>query len=84
MICRNKERGEAALSKIQSTTGNQNVHLEVFCASFSIKCSFVSSFSFTSLFLCKVLFKGITYVIFGITTSVNPNMLYSMRLYDYQ
>jgi hypothetical protein len=77
MICRNKERGEAALSKIQSTTGNQNVHLEVFCASFSIKCSFVSSFSFTSLFLCKVLFKGIT-------TSVNPNMLYSMRLYDYQ
>ncbi|EEF38096.1 dehydrogenase/reductase SDR family member 12 [Ricinus communis] len=29
MVCRNKERGEAALSNIQSTTGNQNVHLEV-------------------------------------------------------
>ncbi|XP_024030896.1 dehydrogenase/reductase SDR family member 12 isoform X2 [Morus notabilis] len=29
MVCRNKERGEAALSKIQSATGNQNVHLEV-------------------------------------------------------
>ncbi|KAL4559081.1 hypothetical protein LXL04_031214 [Taraxacum kok-saghyz] len=29
MVCRNKERGEAALSKIISTTGNQNVHLEV-------------------------------------------------------
>ncbi|XP_050214995.1 uncharacterized protein LOC126666078 [Mercurialis annua] len=29
MVCRNKERGEAALSKIRSTTGNQNVHLEV-------------------------------------------------------
>ena len=29
LVCRNKERGEAALSKIQSTTGNQNVHLEV-------------------------------------------------------
>jgi dehydrogenase/reductase SDR family protein 12 len=30
MVCRNKERGEAALSEIQSTTGNKNVHLEVF------------------------------------------------------
>lgn len=29
MLCRNKERGEAALSKIQSATGNTNVHLEV-------------------------------------------------------
>lgn len=29
MICRNKERGEAALSQIKSTTGNPNVHLEV-------------------------------------------------------
>ncbi|KAK9270735.1 hypothetical protein L1049_026318 [Liquidambar formosana] len=29
MVCRNKERGEAALSKIQSMTGNQNVYLEV-------------------------------------------------------
>ena len=29
MVCRNKERGEAAQSKIQSTTGNSNVHLEV-------------------------------------------------------
>ncbi|PON96274.1 Short-chain dehydrogenase/reductase [Trema orientale] len=29
MVCRNKERGEAALSKIKSSTGNQNVHLEV-------------------------------------------------------
>ncbi|KAL3737130.1 hypothetical protein ACJRO7_025970 [Eucalyptus globulus] len=29
MICRNKERGEAALSLIKSTTGNPNVHLEV-------------------------------------------------------
>lgn len=30
MVCRSKERGEAALSKIQSTTGNPNVHLEVY------------------------------------------------------
>ncbi|XP_057974511.1 uncharacterized protein LOC131162245 isoform X5 [Malania oleifera] len=29
MVCRNKEKGEAALSEIQSMTGNQNVHLEV-------------------------------------------------------
>ncbi|OMO83960.1 Short-chain dehydrogenase/reductase SDR [Corchorus olitorius] len=29
MVCRNKERGEAALSKIQSSTGNPNVHLEI-------------------------------------------------------
>ncbi|PKI62371.1 dehydrogenase/reductase SDR family member 12 [Punica granatum] len=29
IICRNKERGEAALSQIKSTTGNPNVHLEV-------------------------------------------------------
>lgn len=46
MICRNKERGEAALSKIQSTTGNQNVHLEV-CdlSSVSEIKSFTSRFS---------------------------------------
>ena len=30
LVCRNKERGEAALSEIQSKTGNSNVHLEVF------------------------------------------------------
>ncbi|MQL96843.1 hypothetical protein Taro_029526 [Colocasia esculenta] len=29
MVCRSKERGEAALSKIQSSTGNPNVYLEV-------------------------------------------------------
>ncbi|XP_022143619.1 dehydrogenase/reductase SDR family member 12 isoform X2 [Momordica charantia] len=29
MVCRNKERGEAALSEIKSKTGNQNIHLEV-------------------------------------------------------
>ncbi|PPS06705.1 hypothetical protein GOBAR_AA13943 [Gossypium barbadense] len=29
MVCRNKEKGETALSKIQSSTGNPNVHLEV-------------------------------------------------------
>ncbi|WCJ43297.1 NAD(P)-binding Rossmann-fold superfamily protein [Euphorbia peplus] len=29
MVCRNKQRGEDALSKIQTKTGNQNVHLEV-------------------------------------------------------
>ncbi|CAK9309681.1 unnamed protein product [Citrullus colocynthis] len=29
MVCRNKERGEAALSEIKSKTGNQNVHLEI-------------------------------------------------------
>lgn len=29
MVCRNKEKGEAALSEIQSVTGNTNVHLEV-------------------------------------------------------
>ncbi|XP_030952161.1 dehydrogenase/reductase SDR family member 12 [Quercus lobata] len=46
MVCRNKERGEAALSKIQSTTGNQNVHLEV-CdlSSVSEIKSFASRFS---------------------------------------
>lgn len=30
MVCRSKERGEAARSKIQSMTGNENVYLEVF------------------------------------------------------
>lgn len=29
MVCRNKERGEAALSEIRSATGNRDVHLEV-------------------------------------------------------
>ncbi|KAG5544740.1 hypothetical protein RHGRI_017249 [Rhododendron griersonianum] len=29
MVCRSKERGEAARSKIQSMTGNENVYLEV-------------------------------------------------------
>ncbi|KAL9245064.1 hypothetical protein vseg_018759 [Gypsophila vaccaria] len=29
MVCRSKERGEAALSKIQSNTGNPNVYLEI-------------------------------------------------------
>ncbi|XP_039066587.1 dehydrogenase/reductase SDR family member 12 isoform X2 [Hibiscus syriacus] len=29
MVCRNMERGETALSKIQSSTGNPNLHLEV-------------------------------------------------------
>ncbi|MCD7457071.1 hypothetical protein HAX54_034055 [Datura stramonium] len=29
MICRNKERGEASLTKIHSVTGNKNVYLEV-------------------------------------------------------
>ncbi|KAG8075404.1 hypothetical protein GUJ93_ZPchr0006g45422 [Zizania palustris] len=29
MLCRNKERGEAALSQIKSKTGNSNVHLEI-------------------------------------------------------
>ncbi|RYR06440.1 hypothetical protein Ahy_B05g073776 isoform B [Arachis hypogaea] len=29
LVCRNKERGEAALSEIQTKTGNQNVHLEI-------------------------------------------------------
>ncbi|XP_057974508.1 uncharacterized protein LOC131162245 isoform X2 [Malania oleifera] len=46
MVCRNKEKGEAALSEIQSMTGNQNVHLEV-CDISSISGikSFVSKFS---------------------------------------
>lgn len=29
MLCRNKEKGEAALTKIQEVTGNKNVYLEV-------------------------------------------------------
>ncbi|KAJ3692041.1 hypothetical protein LUZ60_012391 [Juncus effusus] len=46
MVCRNKERGEAALSQIQSSTGNPNIHLEI-CDLSSIKGikSFVSQFS---------------------------------------
>uniref|UniRef100_A0A2P2J6W2 Dehydrogenase/reductase SDR family member 12 n=2 Tax=Rhizophora mucronata TaxID=61149 RepID=A0A2P2J6W2_RHIMU len=46
IVCRNKERGETALSQIRSTTGNQNVHLEV-CdlSSLSEIKSFASKFS---------------------------------------
>ncbi|KAL3845872.1 hypothetical protein ACJIZ3_003275 [Penstemon smallii] len=46
MVCRNKERGETALSEIQSTTGNKNVHLEVcdISSTSDIK-SFASRFS---------------------------------------
>lgn len=42
MICRSKERGEAALSEIKSKTGNQNVHLEVvlFQPPFTTACGF--------------------------------------------
>lgn len=29
MVCRNKERGEIAVSKVQSVTGNKNVYLEL-------------------------------------------------------
>ncbi|XP_066377798.1 uncharacterized protein [Miscanthus floridulus] len=29
MLCRNKERGEAALNQIRSKTGNANIHLEI-------------------------------------------------------
>ncbi|CAA7033308.1 unnamed protein product [Microthlaspi erraticum] len=46
MVCRNKERGQEALSKIQSSTGNQNVYLEV-CDLSSVNeiKSFASSFA---------------------------------------
>lgn len=44
MVCRNKERGEVALSEIQSATGNKNVFLEVFCL-------ILSSLIFAVLFL---------------------------------
>ncbi|XP_062099066.1 uncharacterized protein LOC133804981 [Humulus lupulus] len=46
LVCRNKERGEAALSHIKSSTGNENVHLEV-CdlSSVSDIKSFASRFS---------------------------------------
>ncbi|KAI3465430.1 hypothetical protein Pfo_022093 [Paulownia fortunei] len=46
MVCRNKERGEAALVEIQSATGNKNVYLEV-CdiSSISDVKSFASRFS---------------------------------------
>ncbi|CAL9771140.1 unnamed protein product [Musa acuminata subsp. burmannicoides] len=46
MVCRSKERGEAALSKIQLSTGNPNVHLEI-CDLSSINevQAFVSRFS---------------------------------------
>ncbi|KAI3915398.1 hypothetical protein MKW98_022356, partial [Papaver atlanticum] len=30
MVCRNKERGEAVVSKVQSATGNKNVYFECF------------------------------------------------------
>lgn len=42
MVCRSKERGEAARSKIQSTTGNKNVYLEVF----ALFCELVVSVAF--------------------------------------
>ncbi|OIV98815.1 hypothetical protein TanjilG_25061 [Lupinus angustifolius] len=29
LVCRNKERGEAALSEIQTRTGNENIYLEI-------------------------------------------------------
>ncbi|VFQ81470.1 unnamed protein product [Cuscuta campestris] len=50
MVCRNKERGEAALSQIRSTTGNANVFLEV-CdiSSVSDIKAFASRFSSTKL-----------------------------------
>ncbi|XP_031121561.1 dehydrogenase/reductase SDR family member 12 isoform X1 [Ipomoea triloba] len=50
MVCRNKERGEAALSKIKSATGNKNVYLEV-CdiSSVSDVKSFTSRLSSTNL-----------------------------------
>lgn len=38
MVCRSRERGEAALSKIRSTTGNPNIHLEVYCLKFLFLC----------------------------------------------
>ncbi|GAB2270227.1 hypothetical protein Dimus_005133 [Dionaea muscipula] len=46
MVCRNKERGEAAVSKIQSMTGNRTVYLEI-CDLSSIGAikSFASEFS---------------------------------------
>ncbi|KAJ4733710.1 NAD(P)-binding Rossmann-fold superfamily protein [Rhynchospora pubera] len=46
MVCRNKERGEAAQSQIQSNTGNPNIHLEI-CDLSSVKDirTFVSHFS---------------------------------------
>ncbi|EPS60360.1 hypothetical protein M569_14443 [Genlisea aurea] len=46
MVCRNKERGETALSEIQSATGNKNVYLEL-CdvSSISDVKSFASRFS---------------------------------------
>ncbi|CAA2934702.1 Hypothetical predicted protein [Olea europaea subsp. europaea] len=46
MVCRDKERGEAAFSRIQAVTGNKNIHLEV-CdiSSISDIKSFASRFS---------------------------------------
>ncbi|KAK4722290.1 hypothetical protein R3W88_012523 [Solanum pinnatisectum] len=48
MVCRNKERGEAALAKIHSNTGNKNVYLEV-CDISSVN----DVKSFTSTFCSK-------------------------------
>ncbi|XP_027094276.1 uncharacterized protein [Coffea arabica] len=48
MVCRNKERGEAALSKIQEATGSKNVYLEVCDIS-----SIIEIKSFTSRFSSK-------------------------------
>lgn len=45
MVCRNKERGEEALSKIQNSTGNQNVYLEV-CSEYSVLCILEDNNSF--------------------------------------
>lgn len=78
MVCRNKERGEAALSKIRSTTGNQNVHLEVFFV-----LHFLSIVHFFLVF-CSLCNFCLRFLLKGITTSVNPNMLYSLRLYGHQ
>ncbi|XP_073284743.1 uncharacterized protein [Primulina huaijiensis] len=46
IVCRNKERGEAALSKIQAATGNKNVFLEIcdISSTRDVK-SFASNFS---------------------------------------
>ncbi|KAF3777612.1 Dehydrogenase/reductase SDR family member 12 [Nymphaea thermarum] len=46
MVCRNKEKGEAALSEIKTKTGNPNVHLEIcdLSSTSEIK-SFTSRFS---------------------------------------
>lgn len=45
MVCRNKERGEAALSEIQSVTGNKNVYLEVIGSLFKFLVYLSTAFS---------------------------------------